>query len=179
MRRVLFNLIAEVSALLFIAIVLVTIRSYFVFDDYMFRKFNHSSRQLSLFSPGWNHGVVLLTYISAKLKDDVAPQRYETITSFSHTTDPPQVNTEQWRLEDRSMITGSAFKQVTGWFVKVPFWFPAILTLILPLLWLSKHRKEAIRRDRRNRGLCITCGYDIRATPEMCPECGMKVTQLQ
>jgi hypothetical protein len=51
----------------------------------------------------------------------------------------------------------------------VPYWFLLILTLILPALMLcSRHR-----RPKSQSGRCPNCGYDLRATPNRCPECGI------
>jgi hypothetical protein len=51
----------------------------------------------------------------------------------------------------------------------VPWWCIAILTAMLPTFALLRWR--SIRRRHRT-GLCMHCGYDLRATPDRCPECG-------
>jgi hypothetical protein len=57
----------------------------------------------------------------------------------------------------------------------VPFWFISLACAVLPGLWLRARRQEW-RRARaarvRQAGICPGCGYDLRASPNRCPECG-------
>lgn len=63
---------------------------------------------------------------------------------------------------------------MTSWWLEIPFWFVSIVLLPFPSLWLARLlRRNYTERRRRENGLCATCGYDIRATPSVCPECGM------
>ena len=73
---------------------------------------------------------------------------------------------------------GFTFRRVNGrnverLFVGVPFWFLCGLCLAFPIgLYLPRQIKRLVRQRP---GLCPSCGYDLRATPDRCPECGALV----
>jgi hypothetical protein len=57
--------------------------------------------------------------------------------------------------------------------ISVPFWFIAIVSAVPLAMWTRGHVR---RRHRRTSGLCLDCGYDLRATSDRCPECGAAVS---
>ncbi len=73
----------------------------------------------------------------------------------------------QIRFAGFSLVRG--FAPFSCWVVDLPLWCPLVLFAILPLL---RERRSHTLRRRRLLGLCNVCGYDLRATPGRCPECG-------
>jgi len=52
--------------------------------------------------------------------------------------------------------------------IAAPHWFIVLLTSLLPALWMKRFRLGLGRAQ----GICKRCRYDLRATPDRCPECG-------
>lgn len=50
--------------------------------------------------------------------------------------------------------------------IKLPHWSMALLFSLMPTSWLF------VRRSRSPAGCCQSCGYNLRASPNRCPECG-------
>jgi hypothetical protein len=55
--------------------------------------------------------------------------------------------------------------------IAIPYGFFLIVLGVSPAIWLML---EVRRRERRRKGLCTNCGYDLRGSSERCPECGMR-----
>jgi hypothetical protein len=56
--------------------------------------------------------------------------------------------------------------RVSGYELIVPLWFVAVVAAAVFALLFR------LTRPRPTPGLCATCGYDLRASPDRCPECG-------
>jgi hypothetical protein len=50
----------------------------------------------------------------------------------------------------------------------VPYWFLVLLFAAAPLRWAWVRHRVRFQPS----GSCGRCGYDLRATPDRCPECG-------
>jgi hypothetical protein len=53
--------------------------------------------------------------------------------------------------------------------LELPLWMFAVASALFPSILLYRRRRAA---QRRTVGHCTNCGYDLRASPERCPECG-------
>jgi hypothetical protein len=56
----------------------------------------------------------------------------------------------------------------------LPHW---LMTLVAAMSVAFASLTMIRRKYRRRRGHCPTCGYDLRATPDRCPECGTFVAE--
>jgi hypothetical protein len=88
----------------------------------------------------------------------------------------PDVPKRYARSDPPTIWNALGFKRYSGpthSSICFPYWLAVILTAAAPA-WFIAGR---IRRRRRIQSRqCLSCGYDLRATPDRCPECGAAAT---
>jgi hypothetical protein len=73
-----------------------------------------------------------------------------------------------FRYQDWTFITLSDRTPTRSRTLLMPHWVLILPALLLPVVALVRYRQAKWARA----GLCPHCGYDLRATPDRCPECG-------
>jgi hypothetical protein len=157
MRRLahhLFTLFAAASLLLCVAAAAMAVRSFSVEDQLEY--LSSDDRLLMLIS---KNGRLDVLYLSPWRGDD---------PGFTYMQGSPHAygGTD---YSKRVLGFGADVQLNGGRFVNIPYWFLALVAAA-PLLVALKRIRHRRRLNRR--GLCAVCGYDLRASPDRCPECG-------
>jgi hypothetical protein len=85
-----------------------------------------------------------------------------------------------WAFLLLSDVPSSIFKAIYALHVGPVFFFPTFWSafdagsLVFGGLGIAiiVYDRRRLRRDRKDSNECLHCGYDLRATPDRCPECG-------
>lgn len=63
----------------------------------------------------------------------------------------------------------------TGWLSTMLIVQVLILLSVIGYTFLHRRQQRMVRQE----GMCRSCGYDLRATPDRCPECGTLASSNQ
>ena len=196
MKRRLLNLLTLLSLLLCVAVVAAWGWSFHRSDRFEWRWVENGDRWTAW---GDTHlssaagGLAFSTRRSSTWGADVTPTVRRDPPGLSWTTyrpptyprrvDGPRFAVEAWGFawdRRRSRATrdwgeGDRTEESARWLVIVPH-----AALALPLAALPLGRGVIVWRSARRRpapaAVCLACGYDMRATPGRCPECGTEAT---
>ena len=184
MKRRLFTFASALSLLVCLATLIVWSSSFFAFAP--FGQYWTTSWDGN--SGGYvGHGWIALKGSIHLLRNDciVQPAPTSNGVNYHHSGIDPVPEFQP----DRTKLGFAYVSRVSGWRergtnrrvtrttqqLSFPAWLPAFLTAILPIRWLATPIRQ---RRLRKRGFCPSCGYDLRASTDRCPECGIAPSKL-
>ena len=162
MRRRLFNLALWMSLAMCVAIGGVAVRSIWYVDRWSIPR---SDVNWTVTTEG---GQVYVSWPDVSRNWPTGPA---VIRKFAGVT----IIDESWvSLEGPYHRRRTPFRSIDGFVLPgTQVWFPIWPLIVLTALSPAAMLIGRLRSSRRVRsGCCRTCGYDLRATPELCPECG-------
>ena len=125
----------------------------------------------------WSHGR-RLSAVEEPLSSWFRPPGYATrparwtFAASDHVVPPESRPGFRWSCEG-PVATPRVSPSLGRLAIGVPMWLPTLLAGLPPAACLAGLILRRRRRAGRSAaGLCPACGYDLRATPGRCPECG-------
>jgi hypothetical protein len=88
-----------------------------------------------------------------------------------------KVTAQRWSALGFTLATGSTalrYPQNGCWVpfrLVVPVWFLLVMGMLITW-WLCRRRRACVHAELVAASRCTKCGYDLRASPGRCPECG-------
>jgi len=80
------------------------------------------------------------------------------------------------QISDFTNFAGFGYGQINKfrpiYLLAMPIWLLIAIVLAISIHWMRRFRNQPLE------GHCRACGYDLRATPNRCPECGLANTNL-
>jgi hypothetical protein len=162
-KRRLFSILSAISLLLFVAVVVLWVRSFWRWESISYQ--SHGG----IYTVGSAAGDLIVICIA-----------YEGRFSGGSKWSGSSGRATERTLADEGPVAvffaaewGHRVRSIFGvryaeWQLNLPYTYAALACLALPALWLIRR----VRLRNRSPGLCPSCGYDLRATPGGCPECG-------
>ena len=173
-RRVIFQGLTGLSLLLCGVLVIFYVRSFWK-ADYAFRvsevNWTHLTSSRGRVEGYWKTSNVRRfgpqrLYYSVRVPTDLALD-----PPFPASADPALHR--RWAVGSWGLTVDRDASDVVRILV-VPYWALVLGLGVAPVirfgLW---YRRTSRRRERLLAGCCVQCGYDLRASRERCPECGM------
>ena len=191
--RRLHNLLTALSLLLLVAVAALWVRSYFVGDTWTLPYDRVVDVTTSPYgeTDTWRAQYVLNSgrgraqWVRTECTDDaVAPAGHSTLPVPQTILDLRSNTPGDWWtgalgfdyfVREKHYVHGPRGNHSTYFGFRtltVPYWFLASVSGALAAAGVFRYLRQRRRRVRIARGLCRTCGYDIRATLDRCPECG-------
>jgi hypothetical protein len=172
LARHLFTLCSAVSLVLCVALCVLWVRSYWAYDDWNYTGPPRTARRVESVTLMSANGRLLLSHVRG------TPGPPAGLTYLRHDPFLLGIDNQPTWIHRHFGYEYHAYssKPATVRSVWLPHWVTAAVLTYPPVL----HRRRFVRRQRRDRlknGICPTCGYDLRASPERCPECGMPAPQ--
>ena len=185
MRRWLLNLATAAALVLFLAASALWIRSYLAFDRVVYNSTARPSKSQLHLGAESNQDTIAIGYVyyDPRLPTQLPPPFAPGVFHWTYPTTPATNNPIRefaasngkefegfgyfaWSMDSPP---GYAGDRLTNYGLVFPHWALALLSGAVAAWGI---RRIVRRRRRAQAGRCAACGYDLRATPDRCPECG-------